>query len=292
MIYNVQDLRLFEHTWSDFLAKTYGGKEKLHHAIHYAMTGAGKRVRALAGMQVAREYGADSRIALSAAVATEMVHAYSLCHDDLPCMDDDDWRRGRPSLHKAFDEATALLAGDALLTDSFRVLSDPEFFADSSLVSSGDQIKQVSVLSRAAGGHGMVVGQARDLWWTGKEGVTEEALQSIHLEKTGALMGASFALGAAAVSAPKKDIELWYGFGKSVGVAFQAIDDTLDDLQGTGKSSGKDLAQGKLTYLRFHSKESIQSMTHRLTEEALSKLPRAPSSELRSFVESLVFRNR
>lgn len=285
----ISKLELFENAWRR-LCDNYSRKEPLHEAILYALAGNGKRVRPLCAMIAAEHYGQAARVAVSAACAIEMIHTYSFVHDDLPCLDNDVLRRGRPTVHKVFDEATALLVGDALLTDSFRVLTDAAFFPDNAAVSASDQVKQVSLLAKAAGGHGMVLGQARDVWWTGRGGITQDALESIHTEKTGALMGASFALGAVAAGATRDDAARWENFGRSIGLAFQAVDDTLDGSRATGKSSGKDLAQGKLTYLRFQTREEIMTSTLALTSSALQVLPVPPSNELREFVERLVYR--
>lgn len=285
-------LDLFKTVFEDFTSKTYVEDNYLHAAIRYALSGEGKRVRPLAAFLAATHYRTNPRCALSAATAVEMIHTYSLIHDDLPCMDNDDWRRGRPSLHRAFNEATALLAGDALLTDAFRVLSDAEFFFDASLVCAADQIKQIHYLSKAAGGQGMVLGQAKDLWWTGRSNFTEAVLNSIHIAKTGALMGASFAMGAASAGATNAHLEAWFHFGESIGLIFQAIDDTLDADASTGKTQGKDLAQGKLTYLRFHERQEIIELMRKKTIAALTSLPVPASLELKAFVEDLVFRQK
>lgn len=285
-------LNLFEHAWHSFILPSYSSHEQIHQAMRYVLLGEGKRVRALAAMMSAKAFNADPRVALSAACAIEMIHAYSLVHDDLPCMDDDDWRRGRPSAHRAFDEATALLAGDALLTDAFRVLTDSEYFPDTSLVHPEYRVKQVTLLAKAAGGQGMVLGQARDSWWTARPGATKDHLNSVHLEKTGALLGASCALGALAAGADAAEVQKMNEFGRLIGLAFQAIDDTLDDTHGTGKSVGKDAEQNKLTYLTFHSAAEIKSFAKSLTNQASELLPSQNSEDLRVFTEALVFRCR
>lgn len=290
---NIQSyLDLFHNTWHSQILPKYRSSENLPHAIHYVLEGDGKRVRALCAMLAAKSLDKDPRIALSAACAVEMIHAYSLVHDDLPCMDNDDWRRGRPSAHRAFDEATALLAGDALLTDSFRALTDADWLPEALLVHPENRCKQVVVLARAAGGQGMVLGQARDLWWTARDGASEENLNQVHIEKTGALIGASCALGAIAADASKDEVAAFQEYGRLVGIAFQAIDDTLDQSSHTGKTIGKDEAQQKLTYLKFHSVAEIQSMVKELTNRANSLLPKHGTKELKRFAEALVFRIR
>lgn len=285
-------LELFEHTWHARILSHYEAPETLHRAVHYVLEGEGKRVRALCAMLSAKALGKDPRVALSAACAVEMIHAYSLVHDDLPCMDNDDWRRGRPSAHRAFDESTALLAGDALLTDAFQVLTDGEWLPENLAVHPEQQAKQVAVLARAAGGQGMVLGQARDLWWTARSGATADNLNQVHLEKTGALLGASCALGAIAAGASREEVAAFQEFGRLIGLAFQAIDDTLDTSIHTGKSMGKDQAQQKLTYLKFHSTSDIKSLAKDLTNRAKALLPAVAAEELKEFAEGLVFRTR
>lgn len=282
----------FEAQWTSHLERHYANPVRLAQAIHYALAGDGKRVRAVLAMLVAEHFGRNPRVALSAATAVEMIHSYSLAHDDLPCMDNDDWRRGKPSLHKAFDEASALLAGDAILTDAFRVLTDGDFFADAMLVNGDARAKQVMLLAKAAGSKGMVLGQDRDLWWTGREGILESALNEIHELKTGALIGAACAMGAAAADASKAQVNAFETFGRLIGIAFQAIDDTLDDSYATGKTAGKDLAQGKLTYLRFHSTQEVIAQALALSTRAATLVGLKHGSPLQVFIDGLVFRHK
>ena len=285
---------LFSHVYSDFVSKAWPDKNsRLHRAIIYCLQGEGKRVRGLLSMMVCAAYGRDPRFALSAAVAVEMLHAYSLAHDDLPCMDDDNYRRGRPALHKAFDEATALLAGDAILTDAMRVLSDDSFFPDSGLVSVSQRLKIIRELSLAAGGHGMVYGQDFDLFWTGKEHYSDQVLELIHRHKTGALIGASCAMGALSGGASEADARIWREIGALIGVAFQAIDDTLDSEVHIGKTPGKDKIQKKLTYMSLHSTSEIHDIAKRLTDKAIHLIPgNVSANELIQFTRELVFRRR
>ena len=287
-------LSLFDHQWNELLQREYSGQEELTRACRYALDGSGKRIRALFAMMIPTLYEKNPRLGLSAATAVEMIHAYSLAHDDLPCMDNDDWRRGRPSLHSAFNDATALLAGDALLTDAFRALTDTDFFPDASLVAPEDRATQVHILASASGSSGMVLGQARDLWWTNRGAPSPEDLNLIHIEKTGALIGASCALGAVAAGASKKDIAAFLKFGRLVGVAFQAIDDILDTTSATGKSQGKDVVQGKLTYLKFYSVREVKTLAQRHSNEALTCLPENLKNidTIGAFMNELVFRSR
>ena len=287
-------LGLFSHVYLEFVSKAWPDtNSRLHKAIIYCLQGEGKRVRGLLSMLVCSAYGRDPRQALSAAVAVEMLHAYSLAHDDLPCMDDDSYRRGRPSLHKAFDEATALLAGDAILTDAMRVLSDDSFFPDSGLVSATQRLKMIRELSLAAGGHGMVYGQDFDLFWTGREHYSDQVLDLIHRHKTGALLGASCAMGALSGGASDTDAQTWREIGTLIGVAFQAIDDTLDSEAEIGKTPGKDKIQKKLTYMSLHSASEIHDIAKKLTDKAIHLIPgNVSANELIQFTRELVFRRR
>jgi geranylgeranyl pyrophosphate synthase len=277
-----------------FSANTWSLKNsQLHQAISYCVGGGGKKIRAKIAMMVCESYGKPIRLAFPAATSIEMIHAYSLAHDDLPCMDNDDLRRGRPSLHKVFGDATALLAGDALLTDAFRVLSDIEFFPDSGLLSERAKLRSVLELSKAAGSFGMVNGQDLDMTWTGKPNYSIHLLDEIHLGKTGALMGASFAMGAIAAEALESEVKQWRKVGLLTGLAFQAIDDTLDVENETGKSQGKDQAQGKLTYLSYYNVDEIRIMASKYIEEANELVPKSfMADEIKKLTRELVLRKK
>ncbi len=292
MLKPIQHLDLFNLTFRRLISTAWPIRDsRLHKAIRYCLEGDGKRVRAMMAMLTCEAFGKDPRRALSSATAVEMIHAYSLAHDDLPCMDNDDWRRGKPSLHKAFDEATALLAGDAILTDAMRILSDESFYPESSLIPDGDRLQLVCELTVAAGGQGMVYGQDLDMFWTGKGSCDAGTLDQIHRGKTGALMGAACAMGAISAGASREEILAMRQFGVCIGLAFQAIDDVIDKAGLTGKSVGKDQAQGKLTYLSLFSADEIRTRARTMTSEAQKKLPqRLKSDELVRFAEQLVFR--
>ncbi len=225
-----------------------GCPTRLGEAIRYSLLAPGKRLRPSLVLMAAEACGGSIEEALPAAVAVEMVHAYSLIHDDLPAMDDDDLRRGRPTCHIQFDQATAILAGDALLARAFEVLAGGL---------KTDQIAlAVSVLARAAGATALVGGQADDL--SGHESLEKlsgnqalEYLESIHRRKTGALFAASLELGALAVNASEIQRAHLANYAICFGLAFQIIDDLLDFLGSTeevGKRTGKDLERGKLTF--------------------------------------------
>jgi farnesyl diphosphate synthase len=220
---------------------------RLHEAMRYAVLGGGKRVRPTLAYAAARAVGADPALVDTAAAALEMIHAYSLVHDDLPSMDDDDLRRGRPTCHKAFDEATAILAGDALQTQAFLVLATD----DQTPVDAATRTAMIAALGRASGSIGMVGGQVLDLESEGKE-LDLVQLENIHIHKTGALIRAAVNMGALACPdlAPARAEALDH-YAKCVGLAFQIQDDLLDvegDTAVIGKQSGADAAHQKATY--------------------------------------------
>jgi farnesyl diphosphate synthase len=209
-------------------------------AMEYAALGGGKRFRAALVRLVGRWWGASDEACAAPAVAVELIHAYSLVHDDLPCMDDDDWRRGRPSCHKQFGEASALLAGDALQTKAFEVLAR---------ASTPCAAEMVFALARASGDGGMVGGQVLDLAMSGDSALRAE-VERMHAMKTGALIAVSAELGAIVAGAPAAKRVQAREWGQSLGKCFQAVDDLLDvtaDKQALGKTPGKDAAQRKPT---------------------------------------------
>ncbi len=219
---------------------------RLHEAMRYAVFGGGKRVRPILARASCRAAGGDPEGIIEAACALELVHTYSLIHDDLPALDDDSLRRGRPTVHVAYDEALAILAGDALLTEAFAVLArwpEGEAFA-------ARRAAACSLVAEAIGSRGMVGGQVEDLAATGGP-ADAQRLDRIHRAKTGALIGAAVELGAMLAGAGGGRREAFAGFGRRLGLLFQVADDILD-VTGTaaslGKSPGKDAAAGKLTY--------------------------------------------
>lgn len=291
---SIHYLQIFSDAFKPWLETTWPIEDsRLHNAIKYCLSGDGKRVRALIAMMVCESYGKDPKVALPAAIAVEMVHAYSLAHDDLPCMDDDDTRRGRPSLHKAFDESTALLAGDAILTDAFRVLSDPSFFPVHGVMTSEQRLCCVAELSLAAGGQGMVFGQDEDMYWTGRGQYDLKTLERIHRGKTGALLGACAAMGAIVGGATNREVADWREFGILVGLAFQAVDDLLDEADNTGKSVGKDRQQGKLTFLSLFTNDEVLNLAKGYTDAAVARVPdKERAQKLIEFSQKLIFRTR
>ena len=290
----------FERLLDILRGALYGAADPLARACRYALEGQGKRVRPLLAVLCERACGGDGANAFQAGLAIEMVHAYSLIHDDLPCMDNDALRRGRPTLHVAFDEATALLAGDALLTDAFRVLALPtlsqldERLSVSVTVPAERRAMMVAVLAGAAGSAGMVLGQTLDMHFTRHESPSREQLDRIHSNKTGQLIAAACQLGAiSARESRQADWDRCRAFGQMIGLAFQINDDLLDVSATMGKSSGKDHEQGKLTYLKLMSREQAQAEASRLTKQAMDCV--APLGEaaapLTSFALSLLKRS-
>jgi geranylgeranyl diphosphate synthase type II len=245
-----------------------GCPARLAEAMRYSVLGGGKRLRPLLALLAAEACGADYAVALPAACALEMVHTYSLIHDDLPAMDDDDLRRGRPTCHKAFDEATAILAGDGLLTLAFEVLArhmrPPEAAAAC-----------VRVLAEAAGPAGMVGGQMADLEAESQANPTLGGLEAIHRRKTGALLCASLRMGALAARASDEALQALEEYGREVGLAFQIVDDLLDvegDEAKLGKRVGKDSGQGKWTYPGVLGVEASRQKARQAVDEALRAL--------------------
>ena len=200
---------------------------RLLEAMHYAALSPGKRLRPTLALAGAQAVGGHPDDALPAACAVEMIHAYSLVHDDLPCMDDDDTRRGRPSCHRKFDEATALLAGDALLTEAFAALTDPVPLAEGRVTEPAVKADAVRILARAAGAAGMVGGQQDDVSAEGKT-IDEAHLTVIHRRKTGRLIQVAASLGALLGGGGPADVARLREYGAHVGLAFQLVDDILD----------------------------------------------------------------
>ena len=246
---------------------------ELHAAMRYAVLGGGKRLRPILLAAAADACGGEPDRALPAAVAVELVHCYSLVHDDLPAMDDDDLRRGRPTCHRVFGEAVAVLAGDALLTLAFEVLARA-YGADGESAGGGLASTLVLELARAAGHAGMVAGQAADILSEGRQ-PSEELLRYIHGHKTGALIRASVRMGALVARASEAEVSALGHYGECVGLTFQIADDILDvtsSPEELGKATQKDLARGKLTYPALVGLAQARRAARRLSEEAVASL--------------------
>jgi geranylgeranyl pyrophosphate synthase len=263
---------------------------RLHQAMRYSMEAGGKRLRPVLVLAASRLFPGGRSDPLPAAVAVECIHTYSLVHDDLPCMDNDDLRRGKPTAHKAFDEATALLAGDALLTRAFGILAE-SYAHDPSLVSS-----LVAELASAAGSRRLIGGQMEDLLAEKARKATPEGLAFIHMNKTAALFEASLAMGARCAGAAEAEVGLLRGAGRDLGLAFQVQDDVLDataDTRTLGKTAGKDARSGKATYVSVHGLEAARRIARHYSDSAAAAL-RTVSGDTAFLVwltESLVSRS-
>ena len=221
-----------------------GAEARLFEAMRYAALGGGKRLRGFLVIEVAALFGVDRTCAARVAASVEMLHAYSLVHDDLPAMDDDDIRRGKPSTHKAFDEATAILAGDALQARAFEVLAEPDTHSNPEA-----RAELVLALAHAAGGRGMCAGQMIDILAEGKRLGADE-ISRLQALKTGRLIQYSVEAGAILGRAPPSQRHHLAAFGRDIGTAFQIADDLLDaegTAEAAGKAVGKDAAAGKAT---------------------------------------------
>jgi farnesyl diphosphate synthase len=260
----------------------------LHKAMRYAVLGGGKRLRPVLVYAVGHALGAENERLDSAAAAVEIIHAYSLVHDDLPAMDDDALRRGRPTCHVVFGEAMAILAGDALQALAFEVLADdPHLAADPA-----QHVEMLRTLAAACGAHGMAGGQAFDLAAVGKA-LTPGELERMHVYKTGALIRASVRLGALAAGCRDADVLLALErYGHAIGLAFQIRDDILDvegDSATIGKTAGKDVADNKPTYPAMLGMEGARAQLAEFTATALAAIAPlgdafAPLGQLANFV--------
>lgn len=246
--------------------------------MRHALLLGGKRLRPALACAACEAFGGNAEAGLAAGVALELVHAYSLVHDDLPAMDDDALRRGHPTVHVAFDEATAILAGDALLTLAFDHLARTPALADAGATG---RVAMVATLARAAGASGMVAGQALDMAATG-EHAGEAALARIHAHKTGALITAAVVLGglAAGLDDAAEEARTLERFGDQLGLAFQIVDDLLDATGETatlGKTAGADAALDKSTYVGLLGVEGTRARARAVCDEALALCARLPS---------------
>lgn len=240
-------------------------------AMRYSLLGGGKRIRAVLALEFCHAFGGDEQLAMPGACALEMVHAYSLIHDDLPCMDDDDMRRGKPSNHKRFGEDVAVLAGDGLLTLAFETLSQDETIR---LLGAEKAINTVNALSFAAGEYGMLGGQVIDVT---NEGVslTEQQHREMVAMKTGALIKCAVHCGCIAAGASKSDTDLALEYAEKIGLAFQITDDILDivgDSAVLGKNTGSDEKENKVTFVSLYGLEKAQKMADELFDSAQNDL--------------------
>ncbi|NEX64282.1 polyprenyl synthetase family protein [Noviherbaspirillum galbum] len=255
-----------EDALAAFLPAPVETPARLHEAMRYAVLDGGKRVRPLLVFAAGDLFGAAPEMLERAAAAVEMIHAYSLVHDDMPCMDDDALRRGKPTVHVKYDEATALLVGDALQSQAFLVLTDGEAGA-----AEANRLAMVRELAHASGSLGMCGGQAIDLASVGLPLALDE-LERMHRMKTGALLRVSVVLGALAAKLPSTaEAAALDAYAKAVGLAFQVVDDVLDataDSSTLGKTAGKDAADNKPTYVSILGLDRSQALAERLRRDA------------------------
>lgn len=269
-----------------YLAHLPWDEDTLNQSMHYSLMGGGKRIRPVLALAAAEVVGGNPEKILSAAVALELIHTYSLIHDDLPAMDNDDYRRGRLSNHKVFGEANAILAGDALLTYAFELLADPVM---------GDPERKLRVIREvavAAGKAGMVGGQAADMAGEGQM-LTRKELEEIHKAKTGALLTVSVRLGSILAGGTEQQVKDLTDYAKALGLAFQIKDDILDvvgDSKKLGKPAGSDQRQGKVTYVSLLGLAGAERQLHEQILQAQTALQSLDNraiflSELAAYIE-------
>lgn len=247
------------------------GQAVIFEACRYSAMAGGKRLRPALVLEFCRLSGGDIQAALPFACALEMIHTYSLIHDDLPCMDNDDLRRGKPTNHKVYGEATAVLAGDGLLNLAFETASDP---ANTVLISAETQLKAIRVLSRASGMEGMIGGQVLDMQAEETQ-ISLEQLKTLQELKTGALIGAAAQLGCLIGGASEEQTQAALEYARCIGLAFQIQDDILDiegDAETFGKPIGSDAENGKSTYPSLLGLERCHALVHELSEQAANAL--------------------
>src|SRR2546425_1473106 len=283
-----EDLQLVDAALQQLIPAEEPPPQSIHQAMRYSVVAGGKRIRPILCLETARIFAQNVTPALHPACAIEFIHTYSLIHDDLPALDNDDLRRGKPTCHKQFGEAIAILAGDALLTLAFETLG-------ATPVNTELRIKMLTEIATSAGTmNGMVGGQVADLEAEGKT-VGPETLEYIHRSKTAALIRASITAGAICAGAPEEEITRLRHFGETIGWAFQVTDDILDVEESSaalGKTAGKDIAQQKATYPAVYGLERSHAIANDLATKAIAEL--APfgerASRLREIAEFLVLR--
>jgi len=279
----------FEAVLNDLLPQAAISPQRLHQAMRYAVLDGGKRVRPLLAFAAGELAGADESRVNIAAAAVELIHAYSLVHDDMPCMDDDVLRRGKPTCHVQYDEASALLVGDSLQTLAFQLLAEHHLSDDPS-----QQLEMIRLLAVASGSRGMAGGQAIDLESVGKS-LNLPELENMHIHKTGALIRAAILLGAHCGAVTAAQLEKLDHFGKCVGLAFQVVDDVLDseaDTATLGKTAGKDADNDKPTYVTLLGVQAARDMAQALHGEALAALAEFgdAAQRLRELADFIVLR--
>lgn len=257
---------------NSYLPKETELPHSLHKAMRYSVFAGGKRVRPILMLAACQAVGGDTNVAIPAACAMEMIHTYSLIHDDLPAMDDDDFRRGNPTNHKVFGEVVAILAGDALLTEAFRLLSNPACAVG---VPADARLSVIQQIASCAGSRGMVGGQVVDMESEGNNEIDLPTVQYIHTHKTGALIKAAVVSGALLGGADQEKLSAITRYGAAAGLAFQIADDILD-IEGTteeiGKDAGSDQARGKATYPAVMGVAAAKQEAKTMMDEAFKAL--------------------
>ncbi|MGD9162845.1 MAG: polyprenyl synthetase family protein [Desulfobacteraceae bacterium] len=269
--YLLEKRTLIDQTLENYLPEMSGPREELFKAMRYSLFAGGKRLRPILCIAAAEAVGGSHEDVMPAACAFEMIHTYSLIHDDLPAMDDDELRRGKPTNHMVFGEAIAILAGDGLLTEAFRIMADPKL-----LEKAGAEKfrKVIEIVASASGAGGMVAGQALDIRAEGKK-IDTSLMEIIHKHKTGALLEASVVAGAILGGGSESDTGSLEQYGKNIGLAFQISDDILDiegDSKEMGKQTGVDIERGKNTYPSIYGMEKSKIMLKEIIDNAIDML--------------------
>ncbi|MBF6560146.1 MAG: polyprenyl synthetase family protein [Candidatus Binataceae bacterium] len=269
-LYLRQRAALVEQALADRVADAHGPASRLLEAMRYSLLAGGKRLRPVLALAACEAVGGAIDVAMSFACAIEMIHTYSLVHDDLPCMDDDDLRRGRPTNHKVYGEAIATLAGDGLLTDAFKVLAQAAAQSGAAHSAPEALLETIAELADAAGSAGMVGGQVIDLLGEGRDLRLAE-LEELHRRKTGALFVAAVRGGARLGGGSPEELTALGAYGAALGLAFQVIDDLLDvesSAEDLGKRTNKDQARGKATYPALLGVERSRDLARELAGKA------------------------
>ncbi|MBI5406696.1 MAG: polyprenyl synthetase family protein [Nitrospirae bacterium] len=271
MLYLDEKRTLLEENLLRLLGRPEQYPRTLYQAMHYSLFAGGKRIRPILAIAAAGAVGGETGAVIPVAVAIEMIHTYSLIHDDLPAMDDDDLRRGKPTNHKVFGEATAILAGDALLTTAFSILSDPALYQ----ATPPDRVLEIiHEIGLGSGPYGMVGGQQMDIESEGK-GIGLKRLEQLHGKKTGALIQASVRAGGIAGGADGAQLLALTRYAAKVGLAFQIADDILDvegSIEVAGKATGKDIVRNKNTYPALIGLDESRALEKGLVAEAIEAL--------------------
>lgn len=267
-----------------------GPYRQIFEATRYSLLAGGKRIRPILTIAVAEAFGVPLELSIDAACALEMIHTSSLIHDDLPCMDDDDLRRGKPTLHKVFPEAYAVLAGDYLLTFTFELLSTLTH------LSVEQRLELIYILAHRSGSEGLIGGQIMDIEAEGKT-ISPEALEMIHQYKTGAMFSASVEFAGVIANVSEGEMEILKNFASAIGLAFQIVDDILDVTASDevlGKTAGSDVAKNKSTYISLKGLEQSRLEAEQLYHQAIASLDKldVDTTILREIANIIVVRSR